>query len=305
MTDYYTSDGQPVRPQDLPRLSEEEQLQVMEAWFRTGYEDPAERTPYESAEGGYIWIWGGPYDADEVLCEQFGDIVSQDLLQTLAEDLDSECSLWAPTERPGDDDDFISDIAAISDYHANFTNALKDIHQLAATPLDDETAPCLFRLLYSNVITALETFLSDAFTNTVLNDPRLLRTLIETTPDFKKQRLSLSDIYNAVDNADQKARDFLRQILWHDLARVMPMYRDVLGLEFPDSTPMFRAIKIRHDLVHRNGKTKTGKAIPIDKGHVFVLAQQAEEFVRLIDLELQRRLDTVTGPDGMPAKPPF
>ena len=31
------------------------------------FEDPANETPYESSEGGYIYIWGGPYDALEQL----------------------------------------------------------------------------------------------------------------------------------------------------------------------------------------------------------------------------------------------
>jgi hypothetical protein len=43
--------------------SKEDQMELMEEWFRKHFEDPAERTPYESAEGGYIYIWGGPFDA--------------------------------------------------------------------------------------------------------------------------------------------------------------------------------------------------------------------------------------------------
>lgn len=34
--------------------SEEDQMELMEKWFRKHFENPAERTPYESAEGGYI-----------------------------------------------------------------------------------------------------------------------------------------------------------------------------------------------------------------------------------------------------------
>ena len=220
MTDYYTPDGRQVLVEDLPDLSDAEQIEVMKIWFRERYEDPAERTPYESAEGGYIWIWGGPFDASEVLDEQFSDTVDQRLIESLVEDLGSECSMWAPTEC---DDDYITDIATISDYHANFLDGLKDIRKLAKTPVDDEATPCLFRLLYINVITALETFLSDAFTNTVLNDPDLLRRLIENTPDFKKRKLSLSEVYNTIDDAGRIARDYLGQIIWHHLARVKPL----------------------------------------------------------------------------------
>lgn len=43
----------------------------MVEWFLENYEDPANGVPYESAEGGYIYILGGPYHADDVLSEKF------------------------------------------------------------------------------------------------------------------------------------------------------------------------------------------------------------------------------------------
>ena len=67
------------------------------------------------------------------------------------------------------------------------------------------------------------------------------------------------------------------------------MYRHVLGIEFPDSPPIFRAIKVRHDLVHRNGKTKNGEPIPIDKGHVLALTREVDQFLRQIDTDLDFR----------------
>jgi hypothetical protein len=50
-----------------------DKVAVLVAWFRERYEDPAERTSYESAEGGYLWNSGGPYDAREVLGDEFPD----------------------------------------------------------------------------------------------------------------------------------------------------------------------------------------------------------------------------------------
>ncbi len=287
MTDYWTSDGQGVSFGDLPKLDRDTQLDVMETWFRELYEDPAERTPYESREGGYIWIWGGPYEAVEVLGHEFGGTVEQDIIDSLVGKLDSECATWAPTDRPGDyDHEFVADIAGITDYHATFNDALADVRILAEGPVEDDAAACLFRLLYVNVVTALETYLSDAFTNSVIGDRVLLRRFIEITPDFKKRKLPLSDLFIEFDGIDKTAEEFLRELVWHNLARVKPMYRDVLNVNFPDCTPVFRAIKIRHDLVHRNGKTKDGDRIPIDKGHVLALVRQVEQFVQEIDVAL-------------------
>jgi hypothetical protein len=39
----------------------------LSAWFSAHYADPVEVCPFESAEGGYVYIWGGPYEALEAL----------------------------------------------------------------------------------------------------------------------------------------------------------------------------------------------------------------------------------------------
>ena len=43
----------------------------MIAWFFANYEDPANSVPYDSGEGGYLFMDGGPYDAREELTEEF------------------------------------------------------------------------------------------------------------------------------------------------------------------------------------------------------------------------------------------
>jgi len=85
------------------RMRKAEKRELMIAWFHANYEDPAERTPYESAEGGYQWIWGGPYDAREELSTQFGDIASEALIEEVAKHVERHGLFeWAPIDR-GDD----------------------------------------------------------------------------------------------------------------------------------------------------------------------------------------------------------
>lgn len=43
-------------------------------WFFENYEDPANGVPYESAEGGYQYVFGGPYDAREALESRFPNV---------------------------------------------------------------------------------------------------------------------------------------------------------------------------------------------------------------------------------------
>lgn len=52
-------------------LDRENRIQEMVDWFFENFQDPANSLPYESAEGGYIWIDGGPYDANEQIGDNF------------------------------------------------------------------------------------------------------------------------------------------------------------------------------------------------------------------------------------------
>ena len=162
-----------------------------------------------------------------------------------------------------------------------------DIEKLLETKVDDSVSSVFRRMLYVNVITALETYLSDAFINTVANKPELMRRFIETTPEFQAERVPLSEVFKAVEQIERKARSYLIDVVWHHLDRIKPMYRATLGIEFPsDAGSIFRAILVRHDVVHRNGKTKDGKEIFVTPKEIAGLIGEVQKFVQYIDTQL-------------------
>ncbi len=98
-------------PSDVTRtafrkMSNARKREVMIDWFHANYEDPAERTPYETAEGGYQWIWGGPYDAEEEVRETFEGIAPETLIVEVIADIQAHGMYeWAPTPRRSDYDE--------------------------------------------------------------------------------------------------------------------------------------------------------------------------------------------------------
>lgn len=46
-------------------------VEDMATWFHSQFEDPQNRTPYDSEDGVYLWMWGGPFEAPDVLHSQF------------------------------------------------------------------------------------------------------------------------------------------------------------------------------------------------------------------------------------------
>ncbi|WP_104047640.1 PIN domain-containing protein [Vibrio jasicida] len=87
-------------------LSKEEALVEMEMWFHSNYADPAEMCPFESREGGYQYIWGGPYDAEEQLFAEFGGYVKDSVIEQLVSKLNDECLEWSGRPEEPEPDDY-------------------------------------------------------------------------------------------------------------------------------------------------------------------------------------------------------
>lgn len=86
------------------RLPKAEKIELMVEWFRQNFEDPANKTPYESAEGGYQYVWGGPYSAMDEIGSMFGDLVPEKWIEEAVDEVQRDGIYdWAPT-RIGDDD---------------------------------------------------------------------------------------------------------------------------------------------------------------------------------------------------------
>jgi hypothetical protein len=86
---------------DLTNATDEDAAEHMVKWFFENFEDAAERTPYESAEGGYQYIWGGPYDARETLEEWFPN--APDTARTTAIDkIEEDGDDWVPVPHESD-----------------------------------------------------------------------------------------------------------------------------------------------------------------------------------------------------------
>lgn len=98
----------PSNPADLANVDRKGRIDLMMEWFRENFEDPANSLPYESREGGYQWIWGGPYDASEELHDAFPQ-AEDDEIDTAVERLESNgANEWTVASRrivDGDDRD--------------------------------------------------------------------------------------------------------------------------------------------------------------------------------------------------------
>jgi hypothetical protein len=93
-------------PPNLSRMRKDEAVEAIKDWFLHNFEDPVENTPYESAEGGYQFIWGGPYDTRDIIETVFHERTSRTAIEEAIRDLEESNSEWVPSSsrlQPPDD----------------------------------------------------------------------------------------------------------------------------------------------------------------------------------------------------------
>jgi hypothetical protein len=139
----------------------------------------------------------------------------------------------------------------------------------------------------------METYLSDAFINNVLSKEEFLESFFSSY-NFGDKKLEMKRLYDYAKKVRDIAKNEMLDVRYHNLPKVNEIYKAVLKVEFPKSQAVMRAISTRHDLVHRNGKTKDGGDVYIDKEVVAVVITEVENFVG----EINRRLEKVISPES-------
>ena len=180
-----------------------------------------------------------------------------------------------------------------TEFFQTFMEGIKNIQSLLKLePSHHEQRQILNRLLYANVVTLMETFLSDAFINIVLDNQEHTRKLVETTPKFIEGKFSKSNIFTLMENLKKEVADYLlNEVTYHNIWVVEKMYKGVLNIRFPhDLVPLQKIIMRRHDIVHRNGKTIDGKTIVVSSEDVKSAIETVKEFVVVVEKQLPQKI---------------
>ncbi len=277
-------DQQSISLTDLGLKGAEDQKDIMRTWFYQNYQDPVHECPYDGREGGYTYIHGGPYDSNCELLSEFGGHVADDVICELAYELDIECSEWSGFSDPGDYDDYFLDIVNPEiNPSIEFNESVQQLRGMISLSIDDKHYDTLLRMIYISLITALETYLAQAFISEIDSSDEALRSFVETTPEFEQTKIPLANVFKKYESIREDAKTHLLGLMWHNLAKLKPMFKASLGIHFPDSIGvLIQATHVRHDLVHRGGKTKSGERVKISATDVENLASELDAFVNHI-----------------------
>lgn len=189
-----------------------------------------------------------------------------------------------------EDVDVEEELAELEDDYENYifdltpekiTGVLNEIETLS--PLTKEY---LCRQLYAGAITSMEAFLSSTLLKAVLATNESKRKFVEKYLPYREEQISFSSIFEQMDKIDATIQETLRGLMYHNLGKIKPIYKDVLDIDLGDIGDIMKAVQIRHDIVHRSGKDKDGNLHNIQKDDVIDLVEKVSSLISKVDMSI-------------------
>jgi hypothetical protein len=196
--------------------SEELQIEAMRRWFCARYENPAYETPYSSDEGGYIFMWGGPYDPNDEIQERFSHVVPYEVMKKLIQELWIEVGdEWAPIGANVEyyDDELSFLVVSRNNPFQFLLDRLAQIDDVVEVECSPRASELIYQMAHSSLITALEAYLADTVAYWVEHDKEALRQFVSRNKDFKLLTLTLDQLFERLDELDKEVKQYLQDLI--------------------------------------------------------------------------------------------
>ncbi len=161
-----------------------------------------------------------------------------------------------------------------------------DIITLLRHQYPEDVKATLYSMLFAQTVTAIETYLSSSFVSSVMGSEELIRKLVETDPELAKRQFSLKEIFTQWEGLKLLVAKYLKDLIFHDIKKIKPMYKSVLNLDLGEVPWLFKAVLVRHDCVHRSGFDKEGNQHTISSDEIVELVKRCTRLVAKIEQAL-------------------
>ncbi|MEN4559533.1 HEPN/Toprim-associated domain-containing protein [Pantoea agglomerans] len=169
--------------------------------------------------------------------------------------------------------------------HSFCRQSIEDTVTLSGTLPDNLS---LQRMCYSSIITAMEAYLSDILKREIFERPAVKERFVSSYEPFKKQKFTLSEIYTRLSVIDAEIKEALDGLSLHKIETAKNIFSSTLLTEFPGESlrHIGAAVKLRHDIVHRNGRNTEGIVLTIDRQAVEKLAREVLCLTQEVDAQI-------------------
>jgi len=149
-----------------------------------------------------------------------------------------------------------------SSHHIEFIQTMNELKNILKSQIDALLSKTIYKMVHTHAVTAMETYLGDSLKSAALSNSGYIERAAKNLDELTKRKFTLEQILAHEDGIKKIVLEQLTKYLYHDIPKVMMIYSAVLGLTLNyDYDRLCKITKIRHDLVHRNGKDWTSQGL--------------------------------------------
>jgi len=139
------------------------------------------------------------------------------------------------------------------------------------------------KMSYAYAVTLLESFLGDTLKSLISQDDHFLKNALRKFKVLKN--VKLTDLAETDLDVKSLVLKSVSDVLYHNIPHVVEMYEQVLGTKLDiDISKIVKVTKLRHDIVHRNGKTIDGNMISLNAQDFTQAIDDIKEFAGLLQV---------------------
>jgi hypothetical protein len=142
------------------------------------------------------------------------------------------------------------------------------------------TDSLLRQLLIAHTVTLMEVYFEQLVTLMVASDDKhLLR--LASAKHFESHKLTLAAAIKS--DLKQYTLAMIKEFNFHSLGDTEPLLRQAFNIKITITPELVELIKMRNDVVHRNGHNKAGEAIKLNPDAALEATRQVETLVSSAD----------------------
>ena len=160
----------------------------------------------------------------------------------------------------------------------------------------------LQRMCYASIITAMEAYLGDILKREIFDRQTVKERFVASYKPFREQSFPLTNLYKALSAIDAEIKKALDTLSLHNIGPARSLFRSTLLTEFSEESlrVIGAAVKLRHDIIHRNGRDTKGDMLSVERRDVVELSKEVLCFTHNVDAQILDGLlhEHSTGGDG-------
>ena len=174
-----------------------------------------------------------------------------------------------PFYSPPEDDGFWVNYVPPESPFSIFTATIENCFTLLKLKIEltQEDKLVVNRMVFIQIFSAFEAYLSDTLIKNVVGDLDRIKKLVSKDREISKIKFSLQELIDNENIINSTVKQYLVSIIYHNLNKVNFLYKVCIGIEIVTSKSdwefLLKGVEYRHDCIHRNGYTKDGIKLDI------------------------------------------